>query len=190
MLGIVAPLWGFWRPRLILPNDANFWRGHARKNPAQRRVPWDSAAQTTAAASQVWTRDHGPPQGHGSPGDLDADAERHVLRGCECGAQLSCPFENASNWRKGGMPTLTHRHSKGVSYFRAKSLTANLPWIYPMKWVHGYSEWVSFFLSCFTKTLLFSDFRAFEKIRESFDVFSFKVNGRCLATLIFHLKGA
>lgn len=129
-------------------------------------------------------------QGHGSPGDLDAYAERHVLRRCECGAQLSCPFENASNWRKGGMPTLPHRHSKGVSHFRGKSLAANLPWIYPMKWVHGYSEWLSFFLSCFTKILLFSDFRAFEKIRESFDVFSFKVNGRCLATLIFHLKGA
>lgn len=127
-------------------------------------------------------------QGHDSPGDLGAHAEHHVLWGRECGAQLSRPFENASNWRKGRMPALTHTHTKGVSCFRGKSLMASLLWIYPVKRAHSDLEWVSFFF--FTKTLLFSDFRAFEKIGESFDVFSCKVNGRCLATLIFHLKGA
>lgn len=37
-----------------------------------------------------------------------------------------------------------------------------------MKRVHGYLECLSFF----HKTLLFSDFKAFEKIRESFDALS------------------
>lgn len=86
-------------------------------------------------------------QGHDSPGNLGAHAEHHVLWGRECGAQLSRPFENASNWRKGRMPALTHTHTKGVSCFRGKSLMASLLWIYPVKRAHSDLEWVSFFFS-------------------------------------------
>lgn len=39
-------------------------------------------------------------------------------------------------------------------------------------------------------TKIFSDFRVFDKVRESFDVFSFKVNGFCFGNFDISFEGS